>query len=367
MQCAKCKTELIDGSNYCHICGKKQTATTKANKKSRGNGTGSVYKIGNKWSAEITMGYRIIGNKTKRIVRRKKGFRTKTEAIEYLPILKQDHEKPQKITLADLYEFYKENSLPKLSKSKQGHYLTAWNKIGDISHIMIDQITIRDLQEVVNNRTNSYYPAKDIKTLLSHLYDLAIAEQYVTVNLAHYIELPKLDEERPNPFTEDEVKRLWEDYFNGNTTTGYALLMIYTGMMPGELFALRTSSIDLENKVILGAGLKTEKRKSSPIVLADFLIPVVDNLSSTAKGDKFLPMREDAYRKEFKAMLARCGCRSDLVPYSCRHTTATSLASADVALTTIKEIMRHTRVTTTSRYIHTDANALIDAVNKLQK
>lgn len=367
MQCVKCKTELIDGSNYCHICGKKQTATTKSNKKSRGNGTGSVYKIGNKWAAEITMGYRVVDNKTKRVVRRKKGFRTKTEAIEYLHIFKQDHEKPQKITLADLYEFYRGNAMSKLSKSKQGHYITAWNKIGDISHITIDLITIRDLQEVVNNRTNSYYPAKDIKTLLSHLYDLAIAEQYVTVNLAHYIELPKLDEERPNPFTEDEVKRLWEDYLNGNTTTGYALLMIYTGMMPGELFVLKTSSIDLENKVILGAGLKTEKRKRSPIVLADFLIPVVDNLSSTAKGDKFLPMREDAYRKEFKAMLARCGCRSDLVPYSCRHTTATSLASADVALTTIKEIMRHTRVTTTSRYIHTDANALIDAVNKLQK
>lgn len=368
MQCVKCKTELIDGSNYCHICGKKQTIQQeKTRKRTRANGTGTVYKENNRWTAEVTMGYRLGDGKMQRIKRRKRGFKTKTEAIEYLPMLKQDHEKPSKIALADLWLFYKENALPKLSKSKQGHYLTAWNKIGDISHIMIDSITIRDLQDIVNERAQTFYPARDIKTLLSHLYDLAIAEQYVTVNLAHYIELPKLDEERPNPFTEDEVKRLWEDYFNGNTTTGYALLMIYTGMMPGELFDLKVSNIDLENKVILGAGLKTEKRKRSPIVLADFLIPVVENLSSTAKGDKFLPMREDAYRKEFKSMLARCGCRSDLVPYSCRHTTATSLASADVALTTIKEIMRHTRVTTTSRYIHTDANALIDAVNKLQK
>ena len=369
MQCVKCKAQLADGSIYCHICGKKQTIQQeKTRKRTRANGTGTVYKENNRWTAEVTMGYRLGDNCVKRIKRRKRGFKTKTEAIEYLPTLKQNYEKPTKITLADLWIFYKENSLPKLSKSKQGHYLTAWNKIGDISHIVIDQITIRDLQEVVNNRTNSYYPAKDIKTLLSHIYDLAIAEQYVTVNLAHYIELPKLDEERPNPFTEEEVKSLWEDYLNGNTITGYALLMIYTGMMPGELFALKTSHIDLKNRMILGAGLKTEKRKSSPIVLADFIVPVVDNLLTTAKGEKFLPMREDAYRKEFKAMLERCGCRQDLVPYSCRHTTATSLASADVALTTIKEIMRHTRVATTSRYIHVDGvDTLFDAINKLQK
>ena len=363
MQCVKCKVQLPEGANFCHICGKKQVLKKNVRKRTRANGTGTVYKENDKWTAEVTLGY----NMNERIRKRKRGFKTKTEALEYLPLMKQDHEKPEKITLNDLYEFWLENGFDKLSKSKQGHYKTAWAKIGDISHIKIDQITIRDLQDIVNSRTNSYYPAKDIKTLLSHLYDLAIADQYVTVNLAHYINLPKLDEERPNPFTQEEVAALWEDYLNGNTITGYALLMIYTGMMPGELFDLKCSNIDLENKVILGAGLKTEKRKSSPIVLADFIIPVVDNLLTTAKGDKFLPLHRDTYRKEFKEMLKRCGCRQDLVPYSCRHTTATSLASADVALTTIKEIMRHTKVTTTSRYVHTDANALLDAVNKMQK
>lgn len=366
MKCIKCGQELPTEAIYCYMCGKKQVTTPNLPKRTRGNGQGSVYREGKNWVAEVTVGYKVEQDgHLHRMRHKKRGFKTKTEAVAYLPILKQEREKPSKTTLNDLFEFWRENAFEKLSKSKQGHYKTAWAKLGDIAHVSLDQLTIRDLQDVVNKKTNSFYPAKDIKTLLSHLYDLAVADQYVTVNLAHYIELPKLDEEIPNPFTEDEVKSLWKDYLGGNKVTGYALLMIYTGMMPGELFDLKVSNIDLENKVILGAGLKTEKRKHAPIVLADFIIPVVEDLLTTANGDNFLPMHRDTYRKEFKEMLKRCGCRSDLVPYSCRHTTATSLASADVALTTIKEIMRHTKITTTQRYIHTDSAALLDAINKL--
>ena len=35
------------------------------------------------------------------------------------------------------------------------------------------------------------------------------------------------------------------------------LLMIYTGMMPGEAMSLKVENIDLENRIITRAGLKT--------------------------------------------------------------------------------------------------------------
>lgn len=369
MKCIKCGADLPDGALYCPACGKKQTQEPKPErKKTRGNGTGCVYRIGKKWAAEVTLGYRTTSDgKRKRIIKRKKGFSTKAEAILYIPALLQQVEKQQKTTLDELWTFYEANGLTKLSKSKQGHYRTAYNKLQSVSFVDLAALTIKDLQGVVNEKATTYYPAKDMKTLLCHLYDLAVADQLVTVNIAEYIELPHLEEESPNPFTKDEVSALWSDYFSGSTVTGYALLMIYTGMMPGELFELRTDMIDLDNKVICGAGLKTEVRKKAPIVLSDFIVPVIKELLNHANGDKFLPLRRDAYRKEFKAMLERCGCRSDLVPYSCRHTTATSLASAEVALTTIKEVMRHSKVTTTQRYVHITAGEMLAAVNRMAK
>lgn len=33
---------------------------------------------------------------------------------------------------------------------------------------------------------------------------------------------------------------------------------------------------------------------------------------------------------------------------------------------TIKEIMRHTKITTTQRYVHPDMRGMVDAVNQLQ-
>lgn len=371
--CIKCGQQLPDEAIYCYICGKKQTEAEKKTK-SRGNGTGTVYKCGNGWAAEVTLGYtQGADGKKQRIFKRKKGFKTKKDANAYIfAVLPKsanwaDSAAPAtKITLEHYWTIFKENKLSKLSESKQIHYHTAHNKVKDIMVAELRTLTISSLQEKVNQVAPTYYPAKDVKTLLTQLFDMAMAEQVVPVNIAEHIELPKNEEDQPNPFTEQEVTNLWKDYAAGNWFTGYALLMIYTGMMPGELVGLKTEMIDLDNKVIVGAGKKTKKRKQTPMVLADCIIPVVEDLMQYAKEDKFLPFREDDYRKRFKLMLDRCHCRTDLVPYSCRHTTATGLALENIAMPVIKEVMRHTKITTTEKYIHLDTDPLLNAVNTLK-
>ena len=77
-----------------------------------------------------------------------------------------------------------------------------------------------------------------MKTVLSHCYNLAIAEKQTTVNLAKYIKLPELEEKSPEPFTDADVKKLWEAYAKDHFV-GFILTMIYTGMMPGELLKLK--------------------------------------------------------------------------------------------------------------------------------
>ena len=56
MNCTKCGVELLDGSVFCHICGKKQLREKKT--KARGNGQGSVFKLpSGKYKAMVTVGY----------------------------------------------------------------------------------------------------------------------------------------------------------------------------------------------------------------------------------------------------------------------------------------------------------------------
>ena len=86
----------------------------------------------------------------------------------------------------------------------------------------------------------------------------------------------------------------------------------------------------------------------------------------SSKQGRIVGMNADNFYTEYHAALARAKVR-DLPPYSCRHTTATALALAKTAPSVIQEIMRHTKFTTTQRYIHPDMQSAHAAINVLDK
>ena len=362
MICCKCRAELPDGALYCFQCGKKQTSTPRKGR-SRANGTGSVYKRGNSWEVAVTLGYKLVDGKAVPIRKTKRGFRTKKDAMEYIPNLKQ--EKPRTVpTINDLWNQFQSAQFKKLSESQQGKYEIAWKKVDAVKFIKIDQLTVADLQAVLNEKASTFYTARDIRDLFSKLYQLAMADQFVTVNLAEFLVLPDLETKEREAFTEDEIQKLWNDYAAGNWWTGYILLMAYTGMMPGELLSARKSQIDWDGKKIQGAGKKTKTRKETPIVLADVIIPVLSDLCDHTEGEKLIAINKDNFYKRFYETLSRAGTRP-LKPYSCRHTAATALALENIPPSVIQKIMRHAKFSTTQQYIHVDVSPMLEAVNQL--
>lgn len=345
MICRKCKKEVPDGK-FCLACGAKQ-GLSHAPKK-RGNGQGTVYKISNgTWQCEVRNPRRTKG-----------GFKTKKEALAYIPVLLAATSKKTS-TLENHYRAWSESSMLKLSASKQTAYKIAYEKIPKaLKCCQMSEITIENLQAIINDMT--YYPAKDIKTLLSHLYKRACAQGDVVSNLSQYMELPDLEESEQIPFNEEEINALWKAYVDGDKFVGYILLMIYSGMMPGELLNCKREWIDFEKQVIIGGGIKTKKRKQTPIVLADCIVPV---LADICGKEKIIHINKDRFYSEYYAALARAGVRS-LRPYSCRHTTATALASK-IPPAILKEVMRHTKFSTTQRYIHPDFEQTLSAVNQI--
>ena len=370
MVCRACKKEVPDGP-FCSQCGVKQEKPTK-NPRKRGNGTGTVFKRGNRWCAQITK-YSFIEQEdgTLKKIRRyvtKGGFGTKKDAINYLPTLMDaPSKKPPK--LIDLWQHYEENSLPKLGKSKQIAYKKARSRLDSLMSRQITDLTTSDIQDVINKNSSSYYTARDMKTVLSHLYQIAMADQFVPANLSEHIVLPELEEKEATPFTEKEVDTMWKAFADGDTFVGYLLVMIYSGMMPGELFACRKDMIDFERCEIWGCGKKTKKRKKEvPIVFAECVKPVLIELCESVDGDLIMPTKKDYWYAKYHKCTKRLGIR-DLDAYSCRHTTGTEAAKQNLSASTIQKIMRHSKITTSQRYIHlgeTEAHAGMNSIPNKQ-
>ena len=369
MVCVKCKCEVPDGL-YCCQCGASQTPK-KRNPRRRGNGTGSIIKRGRTYTA-ITPGdtYVVEDEQGKRHLKRtrvwKGGFATKAAANEYLAKLEESKGKVP--TLHALWESYKKNSLPKLSASKQTAYHIAHDKLEPIMGRPIDQLTLSDLQEIIDTKGLTYYPSKDIKSVLSHLYKLAMPDRYVAINLSDFLVLPELEEKDAVPFNADEIQAFWSAWAAGDIFVGYILLMIYTGMMPIELMSCKKDMINWETCEIYGCGRKTKKRKEVPIVFPDFVRPVLEELceKSTSRIGNVLSMNKDRFYKTYHNTLKSLGVR-DLPPYSCRHTTATDAARQNISAATLQQLMRHAKLTTTQKYIHLSSEDARRAVNQMTK
>lgn len=353
MFCKKCHKEIPEGSAFCLYCGARQEP--KRNNHRRANGMGTVYYYGSSWRAEWTRGWKAVQSrdgtqKMQRVAGRKSGFKHKADAEAFLRKCLSGVKHPSKRTLSDMYAFFSEHEMKKKASSTQYAYKKAWGRCQSIAFTPIDLLELTDLQPLIAGY--SFDLAKDIRDLLSKLYQLAIAQKITTVNLSKFIVLPDADPKEQLEINQEELSSIWDAYSSGYIFAGYILLLSYTGMMPGELMKCTKDMIDWEHHEINFCGLKTQIRKKRPIVFPDFMEPVLRSLCdySKSKTGKLLDMGKQRFYKEFWLLKKRCSLREGITPYSSRRTVGTELGRLGIAPAVITDAMRHSDYETTLKY-----------------
>lgn len=218
------------------------------------------------------------------------------------------------------------------------------------------------MQKVIDSQTRTYYPAKDMKTVLSHCFNLAIQRELVQYNKTQYLELPPLKKAKRDAFNEDEIKAIWGAWNSGKTIEGYVLIMIYAGLRYGEISTIKKSNIHLNEHYAIG-GIKTEAGIDREIAFADKIMPIVEYFYNSS-SDVLMDIQENKFYDNYHLLTSELGIR-DLPPHCCLHTYFTRLAAENVLEAVITEAGGHKDLSVTMNYIHIPLAEKLAAVNKI--
>ena len=342
MNCKFCHKDIEDDSVYCRFCGRKTSESWHRH----ANGTGTVYKRGNTYTVRI----REYAN-GKHVDRTKGGFKTKKEAYQYVDTLmkKNDH----KIGFAALWDMLEQSErYKKLSDQKRKQWRIAYKKLKCLESVKdVREIEYGQLQELVNGE--KYYPARDIKTLMSAMFEMGMKYKYCETNPAALLDLPPLHEKERQVFSDEELAKIWK---SDDPFKDYVLIMSYTGLRPIELRTMDKKDINLEGRYVT-SGRKTELGKSSRIAFPDAILPLMERFERP-------DCSEQTFIERFKRFTESLGIYGK-TPYSCRHTFVTNLSKVTDSIAILKSAARHTNYKTTLRYTHINTDEVSAVVNKL--
>ena len=141
------------------------------------------------------------------------------------------------------------------------------------------------------------------------------------------------------------------------TLQDVATIIIETGMCPEEVFMIRKENVHLDKKYLLVPHGKTNFRRRN-VPLTDKVMEVLKRRLAACNGSFLFAHRlhsdqpmTDVHHKHHHA-IRDAKIRPAFRLYDLRHTFGSRMAMAGVDLPTLKEMMGHSTITTTMRYVH---------------
>ncbi|MCI8525752.1 MAG: tyrosine-type recombinase/integrase [Oscillospiraceae bacterium] len=354
MNCIKCRAEIPAGGIFCPFCGKKQIKEPRKALK-RANGTGTVYKLQGRrrrpWVAarnRTILGY----------------YETKTAALECLNRLAgREISERYNMTFEEVFDAWKTEHYQTLTASGRSQYDISFQVFSGLHKKKFRDLRTADFQTALEpHMGKKHSTVSKYKQLITQMSKWAIREELLTTNFASFVRLPEQVKQEKEIFSDTDIQRLEQ---NGSETAKIILMLIYTGMRIGELFALTLD--DYHGRYVVG-GEKTEAGRNRVIPICPEGRGYFQYFAEQATGAQLLSgyagqhtpnnfRRRDYYPLLNKLEIAR------KTPHATRHTYASRARKAGMPPEVLQKILGHADYhTTASIYVHTDVEELLRAV-----
>ena len=222
------------------------------------NGFGNVSKLPGKrrnpWRARKTVGWRIdpLTQKAKQNYVTIGYYATRQLAIQ---ALSEYNSNPydldaNRITFAEVYERWSEKKFEEISASNINGYKASYKICEAIHNSKFSDLKLIHLQSIVDASGKNFPALKKLKILFNQLFDYAVMNEIITKD-KHIVEYLNIGKEEKSTkhyrFTNEEIETLWR-WSPNNEYVQFILMLIYSGVRPGELLNVKRKSVDLELK-----------------------------------------------------------------------------------------------------------------------
>ena len=219
------------------------------------NGYGNISKLpGNRrkpWRVRITSGWET-DNETGRAKQQYTTIGYYATRQEAMKALADYHSSPydpkvRDTTFSDVYNMWSERKYAEISASNIKFYKSVYKLCRKLYEMPINEIKLRHLQEVIDTCGKNHPVRAKIKVLFNQVFDYAAMHEIIpsTNHCVQYVDVGKGTKSSLHyRYTDKEIQALWDNADN-NDYVQLILMMIYSGVRPGELFNLRSADVDL--------------------------------------------------------------------------------------------------------------------------
>lgn len=227
-------------------------------------------------------------------------------------------EEPEKgKTFAEVYEdFYKWKFETDKSKSYSNSAKTstraAYKNCATLHDKEFRSLRHDDLQQVVDNCKLKHASLELIVSLMHQMYSYAEIYELCDKDYSAHVKINKEDDDEHGvPFSDDELKVLWNN--KSDPTVEMVLIMCYSGY---RIAAYKTMKVHLADGYFQG-GVKTKTSKNRIVPIHSAIRPFVERRMN-AYGC-LLPDGATAFRKQMYGILSALELTKH-TPHDCRHT-----------------------------------------------
>jgi integrase/recombinase XerC len=254
---------------------------------------------------------------------------------------------------------------------------------GGVEIEKIDRMAIRRYLSFLHRKNRKSSIARKLSTLRS-FFKYLVREQLAASNPAKSVSTPRVEKLLPTTLTVDEVFRLVESpkspvkkcpsvsAKNKRLRDGAILELLYSsGLRVGELVGLNLNQLDLDLGIVKVMG-KGRKERIVPVgAKAIEALRAYLKERDIFKGEEAIFVNQRGGRLTARSVgrvinkyTKSSGIFRKVSPHSLRHTFATHLLDAGADIREIQEMLGHSSLSTTQRYIHLSIGKLMEVYDR---